>query len=125
MVDWLVGASSQACRCCGRLSDLGLFWTFICREVFAPAASYVSPRVLARRSAVALTRSEGGSFLDEDCRLGRPRLVRLTRGQQAEAVELLARLLLDAARLEEGRRTGRPAGRLRRAAPNPARRHAS
>ena len=63
--------------------------------------------------------------MDEDCRLGRPRLVRLTRGQQAEAVELLARLLLDAARLEERRRTGRPAGRLRRAAPNPARRHAS
>ena len=50
--------------------------------------------------------------MDEDCRLGRPRLVRLTQGQQAEAVELLARLLLDAARREERRRTGRPAGRL-------------
>jgi hypothetical protein len=63
--------------------------------------------------------------LDEDCRLGRPRLVRLSKRQQAEAVELLARLLLDAARLEERRRTGRPAGLLRRVAANPARRRAS
>ena len=57
--------------------------------------------------------------MDEDCRLGRPRLVRLTSGQQAEAVELLARLLLDAACREERRRGGRPAGRLRRADPQP------
>jgi hypothetical protein len=35
--------------------------------------------------------------LDEEFRLCRPRLTRLSSAQQAEAVELLARMLLDAA----------------------------
>jgi len=62
---------------------------------------------------------------DPEFRLGRPRLARLSAGQQAEAVELLARLLLDAARRQEQRRRSRPAGTLRRAVPNPARRRSS
>ena len=59
---------------------------------------------------------------DDECRLGRPRLARLSSVQQAEAVELLARLLLDAATDKGRRHTGRPAGTLRRLTPNPARR---
>lgn len=52
---------------------------------------------------------------DPEFRLGRPRLARLSAGQQAEAVELLARLLLQAARDQQQRR---PRPRLRRAVPN-------
>jgi hypothetical protein len=62
---------------------------------------------------------------DPEFRLGRPRLARLTVAQQAEAVELLARLLLDAARRQEHRRSSRPAGTLRRAAPNTSWRRAA
>jgi hypothetical protein len=49
---------------------------------------------------------------EPDVRLGRPRLARLSSGQQAEAVELLARLLLQAAHRQEQRRRSRPAGTL-------------
>jgi hypothetical protein len=61
---------------------------------------------------------------DPELRLGRPRLVRLSADQQAEAVELLARLLLDAARRQKRRRS-RPEGTLRRAVPNTPRRRGS
>jgi len=53
---------------------------------------------------------------DPEFRLGRPRLARLSAGQQVEAVELLARLLLQAAHRQEQRRRLRP--KLRRAVPN-------
>jgi hypothetical protein len=59
---------------------------------------------------------------DPEFRLGRPRLARLSAGQEAEAVELLARLLLQAARRQERRR---PRPVLRRAVPNARPRRAS
>ena len=66
--------------------------------------------------------AQGGLFLNDEFRLDRPRLARLSGEQQAEAVELLARLFLDAARLQERERCGRPVGMLRRVTANPARR---
>lgn len=58
----------------------------------------------------------GGVVLDEELRLGRPRFGRLSFEQQAEAVELLARLLADAAGSHDRRRT------LRRSPPPSSRR---
>ena len=122
----LVGPRGEllaACRCVGirpiqRRFGPYLLWRGFCvRPLRRLAAS--SCGSFAR----ALVRSQRRFVLDEEFRLGRPRLVRLSRGQQAEAVELLARLFLDAARLEEQtKRCGRTAARLRRASPNPGRR---
>ena len=125
----LVGPRGEGCwrpaRVCRDSSDstafrsLPLVEGFCVRWLFRAASSCGS-------CARARVRSQRRCVLDEEFRLGRPRLVRLSRGQQAEAVELLARLFLDAARLEEQKkRCGRTAARLRHATANPGRRRTS
>lgn len=84
--------------------------------------SSAAPMTLVYRDVLVALGQRRFVLNDDDCRLGRPRLARLSSVQQAEAVELLARLLLDAADSRGNRRSHRPAGTLRRLTSNPARR---